>query len=204
MSIRLIVDNLTCHRGARAIFTDLSFTLSAGEALVLTGPNGAGKTTLLRALAGLMPPSAGVVRMEDPTAGESPSTCHYLGHRDSVRSSLTVAENALFWARYLGGSSRAAEAALEQVGLASLADIPAGYLSAGQRRRLALARLLMAWRPIWLLDEPTTSLDSDARSRLSRLMALHLDAGGIVVAATHAPLDIRHARELQMGTEVVA
>jgi heme exporter protein A len=205
MPIRLVVDNLACHRGARAIFSGISFALSAGEALVVTGPNGSGKTTLLRTLAGLMVPSEGALRVGDGQTSEEPGThCHYLGHRDSVRASLTVAENALFWARYLGGSSRAAEAALEQVGLASLADIPAGFLAAGPRGRLARARLLVAWRPVWLLDEPTTSLDAAARTILSELMAAQLAAGGIIVAATHAPLGLANARDLSIGAGALA
>ncbi len=203
--MRLIVDKVNCRRGERVILAGVSFTVSAGEALLLTGPNGSGKTTLLRTIAGLMPPADGQVRVEGGQAAAEPGeNCHYIGHRDGVRLSLTVAETVAFWCRYLGGDPAAASTALDRLEIGALADIPATYLSAGQRRRLGLARLLTAHRPIWLLDEPTTSLDARAQATLAALMAAHRSAGGIIIAATHAPLGIASAREIRLGSRLAA
>jgi heme exporter protein A len=179
--------------------------VARGEALLLTGPNGAGKTTLLRALAGLLPPASGSIRVEgsggDPDLLEA---CHYVGHRNGLKAALTVAENAAFWGAYLDpghgqGLTEEVWSALERFGLAALADIPAGYLSAGQQRRLALTRLLVARRPVWLLDEPTVSLDAAAAALLAEVVADHLRAGGLAVAATHVELGLSGARELRLG-----
>jgi heme exporter protein A len=179
--------------------------VTRGEALLLTGPNGAGKTTLLRALAGLLPPASGSIRVEgsggDPDLLEA---CHYVGHRNGLKAALTVAENAAFWGAYLDPAPGEALTedvwtALERFGLAALADIPAGYLSAGQQRRLALTRLLVARRPVWLLDEPTVSLDAAAAALLAEVVADHLRAGGVAVAATHVELNLSGARELRLG-----
>lgn len=202
--MRLVVDKLTCQRGERVIFSDLSFALSDGEAVMLTGPNGAGKTTVLRTIAGLMAPAGGHVRLDGEDSGIVPERCHYVGHRDGVRLSLTAGENIDFWCRYLGGEPDAAAVALDRLGIGSLADIPAGYLSTGQRRRLGLARLLAAPRPIWLLDEPTTSLDTRAQATLSALMAAHRAGGGIVIAATHSPLGLEAVREITLGQRPAA
>jgi heme exporter protein A len=204
--MQLIAEGLRLYRGTRLILRDLSFAVSAGEALVLTGPNGAGKTTLIRAIAGFLPLAAGTIRLE----GTSPDAdiaehCHFIGHRDAVKSSLTVEENATFFARYLGTAAlsparpgEAVHAALEHLGLAALAEAPAAWLSAGQRRRLGLTRLLLARRPVWLLDEPTVSLDAAAVATLADIIAAHRATGGIVVAATHIPLGLAGARELQL------
>lgn len=202
--MRLVVDKLTCRRGDRVIFSDLSFALSEGEAVMLTGPNGAGKTTLLRVIAGLMPPAGGHVLLDGDDAAVAPERCHYVGHRDGIRLSLTAGENIDFWCRYLGGEPNAAATALDRLGIGTLEDVPAAYLSAGQRRRLGLARLLAAPRAIWLLDEPTTSLDAQAQATLAALMAAHRAGGGIVVAATHAPLGIDAVREIALGRRPVA
>jgi heme exporter protein A len=207
--MRLIAEALTSTRGGRSLFSGLSLAVEGGSALLLTGPNGAGKTTLIRILAGLLAPSAGSVRLEDGnvelSVGEQ---CHYVGHLNALKAGLTVEENAGFWCRYLqAGPMPAAdrvETALAAFGLAELGDIPAAYLSAGQKRRLGLARLLLVERPVWLLDEPTVSLDRSAQELLAAVVAAHLAAGGLVVAATHVPLGFAAARELRLGGGAVA
>jgi heme exporter protein A len=194
--------DLTIERGGRRIIAGLSFEASAGVGLIVTGPNGAGKTSLLRALAGFLPIEAGGFALEggDPerTVGEQ---AHYLGHADGVKGALTAGENLAFAAAMLGGqSSRAAQqAALARVGLAHAIDFPARLLSAGQRRRVALARLLIAERGLWLLDEPATALDAAAQGTLVEIMRAHLEGGGILVAAAHAPLGLDGAQELRLG-----
>lgn len=204
-SLRLRGTGLACVRGGRRVFAGLDFALTSGEALVLTGPNGAGKTTLLRAIAGLLRFEAGNLDWqggdEDLLLAEQ---VHYLGHQDALKPSLTVAENLAFWAAYLNsGQSSAAAAntasALAAVELADIADLPAAYLSAGQRRRLSLARLLAVSRPVWLLDEPTTALDARAQQMLANVLQGHLAGGGLIVAATHATLPLRHVAELRLG-----
>lgn len=181
----------------------VSFTLSAGEALLLTGPNGAGKTTLLRALAGFLPLAAGTIRLDgadaERTVGEQ---CHVVGHANAIKGALTVAENLAFWASFLGNGKAlpaAVSEALSRLDLAPLGDVPAAYLSAGQRRRTALARLLVAPRLIWLLDEPSVSLDAASTALLAGLVAGHVAAGGMAIAATHVPLGIPTARELKLS-----
>jgi heme exporter protein A len=203
--MRLIGDKLSSVRGGRTLFADLSFVVAAGEALVVTGPNGSGKTSLLRTIAGLLPPFDGRVRLDGGGADQLlREQCHYIGHLNALKGALTVAENAGFWARFLGGEADRVERALDMLGLAALRDIPAGYLSAGQQRRLGLARLLVAERPVWLLDEPTTSLDSTGQDALIRAVNTHLAGGGIAVAATHAPLAFVNARALALGGVAVA
>lgn len=203
--MKLIGDKLSAVRGGGALFADLSFAVADGEALLVTGPNGAGKTTLLRTVAGFLRPATGRIALEggapDQTLSEQ---CHYVGHLNAVKASLTVAENATFWGRFLGGTRNRLETALETFGLATLRDIPAGYLSAGQRRRLGLARLLLAERSLWLLDEPTASLDEGAQQTLARVVNAHLATGGLVVAATHMPLAFTRLRELRLGRAVAA
>jgi heme exporter protein A len=197
--MKLSGDKLSCVRGGRTLFADLSFGVAAGQALLVMGPNGAGKTTLLRTIAGLLHPAAGRVFMEGGAPDETLSEqCHYVGHPNAIKTSLTVAENAAFWSRFLGNGG-ADQAALETFGLAALSDIPAGYLSAGQKRRLGLARLLLADRPLWLLDEPTSSLDQAGQETLTTAVNAHLTRGGMVVAATHMPLGFAKARELHLG-----
>jgi heme exporter protein A len=198
--MRLTGDKLSAVRGGRTLFQDLGFTVDAGGALLVTGPNGAGKTTLIRTTAGLLRPAAGQVRLEGGAPDHALSEqCHYVGHLSAIKAGLTVGENASFWSRFLGGALDRLEAALSAFGLAALRDIPAGYLSAGQKRRLSLARLLLVERPLWLLDEPTASLDSAAQEVLSGVVNKHLSAGGLVVAATHTPLAFTSARELRLG-----
>jgi len=198
--MKLVADRLGSIRGGRKLFSELSFAVEAGEALLLLGPNGAGKTTLIRTIAGLLGPAAGAIRIDGGDAERSVGEqCHYVGHLNALKSSLTVEENAAFWCRFLGGRRDGLDAALEAFGLAHLRDIPAAYLSAGQKRRLGLARVLLAERPVWLLDEPTVSLDSAAQMALTRAVEGHLAAGGVVVAATHAPLGLPNSRELHLG-----
>src|SRR5579871_4666167 len=198
--MRLLGSDLGCVRGGRTVFSGLSFTISAGEALVVLGPNGIGKSSLLRLVAGLVRRSTGELSLEggDPelTIGEQ---AHYLGHQDALKPSLTVRENLTFWTRYLGGVTEV-EAVLGQVGLDGIAELPAAYLSAGQRRRLSVARLLAVRRPIWLLDEPTTALDVSAQARLSGFMRAHLSDGGLIVAAAHGPIGLEGAREMRLGS----
>jgi heme exporter protein A len=202
---RLRARDLVVRRGARTIIAGLSLDVAPGDVLLLRGPNGAGKTTLLRALAGLLPVAAGSIALEGADGPlELAESCHYVGHRNGLKAALTVAENAAFWGAYLDpgrGEDFAASVhgALDRFGLAPLADIPAGYLSAGQQRRLALTRLVLAHRPVWLLDEPTVSLDASAAALLAATIEAHVGAGGIAVAATHVELGLNAARELRLG-----
>jgi heme exporter protein A len=180
------------------VFRNLSFAVAAGEALAVTGPNGAGKSSLLRLVAGLVHPSGGRLELGggDPELGIG-EQAHYLGHQDALKPALTVGENLAFWVDFLGGGPP--QPALAVVGLEQLARLPALYLSAGQRRRLSLARLIAAPRPIWLLDEPTSALDAAAQGMLAELMRTHLAGGGIILAATHGPLGLDGAKELRLG-----
>jgi heme exporter protein A len=198
--------DLTCIRGGRRVFSRISFSVATGNALVLTGPNGAGKSSLLRMIAGLIHPTEGRLALgggdDELSVGEQ---AHYVGHLDPLKPALTVTENLMFWAYFLNGKAAGEERArtarsLEVVGLAELAHLPAGYLSAGQRRRLSLARVLSAPRPLWLLDEPTTALDAASQDRLRQIMHEHLSGGGLVIAATHGPLGLEQAGELRLGT----
>jgi heme exporter protein A len=210
---------LTCMRGGRLVFSGVDFSVMAGHALVLTGPNGAGKSSLLRMIAGLVHPLAGRLVLDGGDAELSiGEQAHYVGHLDPLKPALTVMENLAFWADFLNGAGAGAAGApstgtaedaaahlrqgLAAVGLADLAALPAGYLSAGQRRRLSLARILVVPRPIWLLDEPTTALDALSQDRLRGRMHEHLDRGGIVVAATHGPLGLARSGELRLGGPV--
>jgi heme exporter protein A len=197
--MRLSATGLGCVRGARNVFSNINLELSSGRALALIGPNGSGKSSLLRLIAGQLRPSEGLIELHGGDAERSiPEQAHYQGHLDALKPSLTVAENLGFWARYLGGGAAGSDEALAAVGLGGLSDLPAAYLSAGQRRRLSLARLIAIPRPIWLLDEPTSALDAAAQERLAELMRQHLGSGGMILAATHGPLGI-DAQELQLA-----
>jgi len=197
--MRLTGQALGCVRGGRHIFSGLDFEAAAGQALAVTGANGAGKSSLLRMTAGLLPAASGTITLEgaeaDLTLAEQ---AHYLGHRDPLKPALTVLENLDFWRDFLGGEATDGAASLDAVGLSHAIHLPAGFLSAGQRRRLSLARLLTVRRPVWLLDEPTSALDASGQKMAAAVMADHLARGGILLAATHGPLGIA-ARELRIG-----
>jgi heme exporter protein A len=197
--MRLSGRDLRCVRGGRELFSGLAFEVSSGEALAVTGPNGAGKTSLLRLIAGLLTSADGSIALE---GGEAELTlaeqAHYLGHRDALKPALSVLENLSFWRDFLGGEKFDAAESLSKVVLDHAAQLPAAYLSAGQRRRLSIARLLAVRRTIWLLDEPANALDAAGQSLFAGLMGDHLARGGLIVAATHAPLGIA-ARELRIG-----
>jgi heme exporter protein A len=202
--VKLSVENVSVARGDRTILAGLSFSVAAGEALLLTGPNGAGKTTLLRAIAGLIGLSAGAITLEGGAADRSiAEQAHYAAHSNALKGSLTVAENLAFWGTYLGGASgsdlnSAVDAALDALDLDDLADVPAAYMSAGQKRRAGLARILMAKRPLWLLDEPTVSLDSQSVEIVARLINAHTAGGGLALVATHLPLALTAPRSLTL------
>jgi heme exporter protein A len=198
--MRLCASDLSCRRGGRTVFEGLSFAVAAGEALAVRGRNGAGKSSLLRVIVGLVRVGGGRLDLEggDPELSLS-EQAHYLGHQDALKPSLSVRENLHFWLEFLGGLSADVGEALAAVGLAALADLPAAYLSAGQRRRLSIARLLAVKRPIWLLDEPTSTLDTTAQEQLVGFMGTHLAGGGLILAATHSALGIDDAKELQLG-----
>jgi len=183
--MRLSATQLACHRGGRDVFAGISFNLGSGELL---------------AIAGLVRMAGGDLLLEggDPelTIAEQ---AHYLGHLDALKPALSVGENLRFWAGFLGTQPAETGSALEAVGLQSLSDLPAGYLSAGQRRRLSIARLLAVKRPIWLLDEPMSTLDAAAQERLTGVMRTHLANDGLILAATHGPLGITASQELRLG-----
>lgn len=187
--LTLRATGLSCGRGGMALTVDLSFAVTAGQCLLLRGPNGTGKTTLLLTLAGIVTPLAGTFALEGSDSEAGPQF-HYCGHRNAIKPRLSVAENLDFWARVNGMTGIATDAALAEVGLGELAGLDAGYLSAGQSRRLALARLLVTHRPLWLLDEPTASLDVEGHELVTRLLDRHLDMGGFAIAATHDPITL--------------
>jgi heme exporter protein A len=201
---RSSASSLACERGGRTVFAGINFSLDGGEALVVTGRNGAGKSSLLRLIAGLLRIAGGRLALaggaDEATLAEQ---AHYLGHLDAVKPSLSVSENLQFWMDYLGVPPGApVEPALDAVDLAPLAGLPAAYLSAGQRRRLSIARLAAVIRPLWLLDDPTSALDTPSLERLADLMRVHLKGGGLVVAAAHGPIGLDAPQELKMGAAI--
>lgn len=197
--MRLSGRGVRCVRGGREVFSGLDFLGVSGEALAVVGRNGSGKTSLLRLIAGLLRPEGGSIELSGGDAELTlPEQAHYLGHRDALKPALTVMENLSFWRDFLGGESGDAAASIARVGLDHATHLPAAFLSAGQRRRLSIARLLSVRRPIWLLDEPTTALDVAGQAVFTGLMREHLAGGGMIIAATHAPLGIE-ARELRIG-----
>lgn len=196
--MRLTATDLAAVRGGRRVFSGVSFQLGAGDLLAVTGANGSGKSTLLRLVAGLLPPAAGTLELQPAEERGVAGVAHYLGHLDGLKTALSVRQNLLFWARLWRAPDEAAAAALAAVGLENLAGLPAGVLSAGQRRRVAIARLLLAERPLWLLDEPATALDAAAEVMLDRLIAAHLAGGGMAMVATHRASGVPPAATLAM------
>ncbi len=199
--MKIDAENVTCVRGGRTVFADISFTLSSGEALLLSGPNGAGKTSLLRILAGFIQPESGSVELHgghDDLALSQHS--HYVGHANAVKPALTVEENLAFWVRYNGGIFD--ENDLLPFDLMHHAAIPAALLSAGQRRRLTLSRLTAIARPIWFLDEPTVGLDKASTKALCDVMRPHLAEGGMIIASSHVEIGIEFNNELELQGRV--
>ncbi len=196
--------SLDCLRSARPVFRGLAFQIESGGALVLTGPNGSGKSSLLRLMAGLLPPAGGTLSWNGAAVADDPDAhrlrLRYLGHLDAVKPALTAAENLAFWAGLMGGDPDTAVApALDALGIGHLSDLPARFLSAGQKRRLNLARLALAPAAIWLLDEPATALDAETTDRLRALIQRHRDAGGMAVVSTHSDLGLKDADNLDLS-----
>lgn len=195
----ITVDGLTLSRGERVLFRNLSFSVASGEAVALTGANGAGKTSLLRALAGFLRPDTGSIAFADVEADEARTRhLHWLGHLDGLKGARRAREELMFQARWLGAGADGLAAAVDVLALTPLLDLEVRKLSAGQRRRLAFARLIAVQRPIWLLDEPLSPLDARWREAMGVLMKAHLDRGGCILAAVHDPLPIP-ARSLDIG-----
>lgn len=186
----LRADNLACRRGDLRVLSGVNFSVKAGQALILHGPNGSGKTTLLRCLAGLMPTDGGSIQAPD-------DSLVYAGHADGIKSQLSVKENLQFWADVFGGGD--IDGALAQFDLHPLADRAAQHLSAGQKRRLGLSRLLVTNRPIWLLDEPTVSLDKANVAIFASMVDTHLSNGGIAILATHIELKLKSSQTLDIS-----
>jgi heme exporter protein A len=203
--IGLAAHDLSCRRGGRLLFEGLSFTLDPGEALLVTGPNGAGKTSLLRLIAGLLTVDGGSFRVTGASPDAMlPELCHYVGHANGIKHALSVRENLAFYAEFLGGDGADLSDALAAFRLGELADFPAGLLSAGQKRKLALSRLFAAPRPIWLLDEPSVSLDAASVKQLDSALGRHLKAGGVAIVASHIAPKTKFARKLALGLELVS
>lgn len=206
MTDRFSGESLTCIRGERLVFANLSFALGAGEALVLRGPNGSGKSSLLRILAGLGQPAAGTLLWGGAPVRHDPGAhrgrVRYLGHRNALKAALTARENLEFAAALYGGGM--VDAALDRLRLTALAAVPAQFLSSGEQRRLALARLVAAPARLWLLDEPTVGLDDDSLGVLIDMITVHRRDGGLVVLATHGPLGLMETGTLHMADFAVA
>jgi len=201
--MRAEADRISGQRGDSLLFADVSFVLTPGEALVVTGPNGAGKSTLLRVLAGLLQAESGRFTLTDTDGAQLnvAEGAHYLGHRNAMKRELTVAENLDYWKRFLPGGREpglGVEEAIAAVELSGVGHLPFGYLSAGQQRRIALARLLCTHRQLWLLDEPTAALDSRSDTLFAEMVRAHLARGGLAVVATHQPLGLDGVRSLRL------
>lgn len=203
--MKLTVENLSVRKGEDLLFMNISLMLTSGESLLLTGKNGTGKSTLLRTIAGLLPPETGTITLSGlgvDSEVRASEACHYLGHRNAMKADLTVFENLTFWKSFLGnfigGNSITIEEAAEIVRLTAITHLPYGYLSAGQQRRFAMAKVLISWRPIWLLDEPTAALDKESEKLFAEIMQKHLDKGGMIIAATHQPLGFECTNTIEM------
>lgn len=198
--MRLIVSDLAAERGGEIIFSDLNFSLSGGQAMVVTGPNGSGKSTLLRIICGLLPAAHGEVQMEVGAEMLKPSSLiHYLGHQNAMKPALSVRENLDFWQKFHGEKALEIEEALEEVGLPDIDHLPFGYLSTGQKRRVSIAKLLISGRSVWVVDEPTAGLDRASEKRFAELMSAKLNDGGIIIAATHIPLGLDQVMTVDIG-----
>jgi len=199
--MKLSVQNLSCARGSRTVLAGVSFSAAAGQSVLLSGANGSGKTTLLRTLAGFIRPQSGAARLDGgPDGFGLDECCHYVGHLNGIKAGFTVDENLAFLAAYLGGDGlKAVDEAAYAFDLEPLRHAPASFLSAGQKRRLGLARLVLAWRPVWLLDEPTVSLDVASQGLLADAVRAHAQTGGIIVAASHVPLGVAFSRTLRLA-----
>lgn len=202
--MRAVATKIKGRRGDSVLFDDVSFTLGRGEVLVITGPNGSGKSTLLRILAGLLAADSGgfALHGDDEAALPISEYAHYLGHRNAMKRELKVSENLNFWKNFQpsdSGEGLSIDAAIEEVGLTGVGHLPFGYLSAGQQRRIALARLLVCERPLWLLDEPTAALDKRSDRLFADLVGRHLAKGGLAIAATHQPLGLETVRSLELS-----
>lgn len=200
--MRFFGENLSCVRGERLVFSELNFAIEPGATLVLTGSNGSGKTSLLRVMAGLTRPSAGQLSWEDGPIADDPerhhSRLHYIGHLDALKPVLTVRENLATWSHLHGGTDKKITSALKKLRLEGFENIPGRYLSAGQRRRLSLARLVASDAPLWLLDEPTIALDAPSVEAVRNLIAEHRSNGGMAVIATNVDLGIADTSELNL------
>ena len=201
--MELVVESLACRRAGRRVFAGVSFRLEAGQAALLKGPNGSGKSSLLRVLAGLVGAEAGDARLDGVSlTGDRESfqeRVAYAGHLDAVKPQFSVRDNLAHWAALYGAGEARVGPALERFGLAHIADFPAAFCSAGQKRRLGLARLMALDRPLWLLDEPTVSLDVASTAVFADLVRAHVAQGGIAIAATHVALGLEGGPEIMMG-----
>lgn len=200
--MKLIVENLGITRGEHAIVSNVSFELQAGDALIVTGENGSGKSTTLRGVAGLLPLAQGTVTLLDENGktfeGETREYCHYLGHQNGMKMALSVRENLDFWQKFCGEPHLTIEEALDEVDLAHTIDLPFSYLSAGMKRRVSIAKLLVTDRPIWIVDEPTAGLDAHSVKMFTGLCKAFCDGGGILIAATHLPLGLETEKKLHI------
>lgn len=206
--MRFFGNNLTCIRGERVVFADLDFSVSPGDAVTLVGRNGSGKTSLLRVMAGLTRVVGGSLGWDDGAVADDPERhrrrLNFVGHLDGMKPVLTVRENLAGWARLRGSMDDRVSDGLDRFGLGRLADIPGRYLSAGQRRRLSLARLSLTEAPLWLLDEPTIALDREAVAALNGVIAAHRAGGGMVVIATNVALEIEDTSPIDMARYIAA
>ncbi len=196
--MKLTIENLSGERAGQIIFADVSFCLSKGEALIVTGANGSGKSTMLRVICGLLPARAGRVILSEKEAEPAHEFMHYVGHLNALKPALSINENLTFWQEFCGDPLLSPSEALEAVDLAGIGHLPAGYLSAGQKRRISIAKLLVSFKPVWVVDEPTAALDKASEEMFGRLVDDHLEKGGIAIAATHKPLGLRKSQTLNM------